>query len=106
MPVKTTTGTAASSALGVHFLQQLEACHVRQAQVEYDTIKGPIARIVAQCFLAGRQRRNQLDVIVAEQFGDGLALDVVVLDNQQPLGARGGEALDAVESRRPRALRW
>ena len=34
---------------------------------------------------------------MAEQFDDGLPLDVVVLDDQQPLGARGGEVLEAVE---------
>ena len=34
---------------------------------------------------------------MAEQLDDRLALDVVVLDDQQPLGARGGEVLEAVE---------
>ena len=42
---------------------------------------------------------HDLDVLVAEQLDDGLPLDVVVLDDQQPLGARGGEVLDAVERR-------
>ena len=36
---------------------------------------------------------------MAQQFDDGLALDVVVLDDQQPLGARGGEILEPVERR-------
>ena len=42
---------------------------------------------------------HHLDVFVAEQLDDGLPLDVVVLDDEQPLGARGGEVLDAVERR-------
>ena len=42
---------------------------------------------------------HDLDVVVAEQLDDGLPLDVVVLDDQQPLGARRGEVLDAVERR-------
>ena len=41
---------------------------------------------------------DDLDVVVAEQLDDGLPLDVVVLDDQQPLGARRGEVLDAVEA--------
>ena len=47
--------------------------------------------------LAARADGHHLDVCVAEQLEDGLALDVVVLDDQQPLRARRGEVLDAVE---------
>ena len=42
---------------------------------------------------------RDLDVVVAEQFDDRLPLDVVVLDDEQPLDARGREVLDAVEGR-------
>ena len=48
---------------------------------------------------------RDLDVVVAQQFDDGCALDVVVLDDEQPLGARRGEVLDAVE-RGFQARRW
>ena len=35
--------------------------------------------------------------VVVEQLDDRLALDVVVLDDQQPLGARGGEVSEPLE---------
>ena len=40
---------------------------------------------------------RQLDVFMVEQLDDGLALDVVVLDDQEPFGARGGEVPEAFE---------
>ena len=55
--------------------------------------------------LAAGARSHDLDVVVAEQLDDRLPLDVVVLDDQQPLGARRGEVLDAIE-RRFEARRW
>src|SRR6185436_15528477 len=37
------------------------------------------------------------DVIMAEQFNDAAALDLVVLDHQQALGMRGRKISDAIQ---------
>ena len=76
-------------------LQQLEAAHVRQAQVEHDAVERPVEQGVERLAAGGDGR--QLDVLMVEQLDDGLALDVVVLDDQKPFGARGGEVPEAVE---------
>ena len=81
--------------LGLDLLQQLEAGHVGQAQVEHDAVERPVEQRLERLAAGGDGR--ELDVVVAEQLDDRLPLDVVVLDDQQPLGARGGEVLEAVE---------
>ncbi len=57
LPVKTTTGTSASVGSAVHLLQQLEAGHVGQAQVEHDAIERPLEQGL-QRLAAGRRRSS------------------------------------------------
>ena len=83
--------------LRLKLLQQFEAGHVRQAQVEHDAVERPVEQGVERLAAGGDGRH--LDVLIVEQLDNGLALDVVVLDDQQPLGARGGEVLEALEGR-------
>ena len=90
-------GHVRQGRLGVHFLQQLEASHVGQPQVEHHAVEGLVEHRLQRLVAGGDG--HHLDVFIAEQLDDGLPLDVVVLDDQQPLGARGGEVLDAVERR-------
>ena len=81
----------------MYLLQQVEAAHVGQAQIEHDTIERFIVHR-----LYGRPAAadgHDLDIFVSEQFDDGLPLDVVVLDDQKPPGARDREILDLVERR-------
>ena len=89
-------GHVAQARFGVHLLEQLEAGHVGQAQVEHHAVEGLIEHR-----LAGPRRPvptvTHLDVLMAQQLHDRLPLDLVVLDDQQSLGARSREFLDAVE---------
>ena len=83
LPVKTTTGRSRSAGSACDPFEQLEAGHVRQPQVE----DAAVERLVAQRLErlgAGADGRD-LDVVVREQLDDAVALDVVVLDDQQPL---------------------
>ncbi len=83
LPVNTTTGTSTQLGLGVHLLQQVEARHVGQAQVQHHAVEG----LVGQCRqrLAAGAGRHDVDVVVAQQLDNGLLLDLVVLDHQQSL---------------------
>ena len=66
-------------------LQQFETVHVRQAEVEHDAVVRPAKQGVKR--LAAGGDRRQLDVLIVEQLDNGLALDVVVLDDQEAFGA-------------------
>ena len=68
----------------MHFLEQLEAAHVRKPQVEHDAIK-PAREKGVEGLGAGR-RALHLDVIGSQQLLDGAPFDLVVLDDQQPFG--------------------
>ena len=81
--------------LPVHFLEQLEPAHVGQAQVEYDAVEGSRMQGL-QRFRAGTDG-EQFDVVVSQQFDDGLPLDVVVLDHEQSFHAGFDKRLDAFE---------
>ena len=90
LPVKTTTGTSRQRRLGVHLLEQLEAGHVGQAQVEHDAVE----RLRRAAPPAPRRRVPTAAISMSSWPSSStidVALDVVVLDDQQPLGARRGE---------------
>ena len=74
--------------LGLHrgSFQQLEARHVRQAQVQHDAVVVAVHQLLRGLGAGGH--RLQLDVVMSQQGHDRFALDVVVLDDQQPLRAR------------------
>ena len=88
-------GQVVQGWLRLKLLQQLEAVDVGQAQVEHDAIVLPLKQGLERLASGGDGR--QLDVGMVEQLDDGLALDVVVLDDQEPFGARGGEVPEAIE---------
>ncbi len=81
--------------LRVHLREQLEPRHVGQTQVEHDAVERLAAQRIER--FAASPYCNDLDVIVSEQLDDRLALDLAILDHQQPLRARGGEGLDSIE---------
>ena len=89
-------GHVGQRRLGVHLLEQLEAGHVGQAQVEHHAVE----RLVAHRRRAPRSPVPTATISMSSWPSSSTidcALDVVVLDDQQPLGARRGEVLDAVE---------
>ena len=88
-------GDIRQSRLGMDFLQQFEAGHVGQSQVEHHAVERLVEHRLQRLAAGGDGHR--LDVFVAQQFDDGLPLDVVVLDDQQPFRAWDGEVFDAVE---------
>ena len=69
-----------------HLLQQVEARHVGEPEVEHDAIDGLGAEL-GQGLAAGLDR-DDVDVVMAEKLGDAHALGRVVLDHEQPLAAR------------------
>src|SRR5262249_5864818 len=78
-------GHITQGRIGAHLAQNFEARHVRQAEVEYDTVAGfpPHCReSIAAC--AGG---DNLDIIMAEEFGHRKLLGGVVLDDDQALAA-------------------
>ena len=70
----------------MHFLQKLEPAHIRQSQVQHHAVEGSFEHRL-QCG-SRRYPRPHLNILKAEQFGDALPLDLVVLDDEQPLGTR------------------
>ena len=87
MPVKTTTGTSAIAGSACIRLEQLEAGHVGQAQVEHDAIERPVPHRGQRGFAA--VDRHDFDVVVIQQLDDRVSLDVVVFDDQQAPCVRG-----------------
>ena len=83
--------------LSVHPLQQLETGHVGKTQVEHDAIKRTLEQGLQR--LAAGPDGCHFDVAGSEQFLGGASLDLVVLDDQEPLGARRREFLDPIERR-------
>ena len=81
----------------MHLFQQFKAGHIRKSQVEHHAIERA-CRITLQCLAASSCGHN-LDIVVTKQLDDGCAFDVVVLDNQQSLGAWSCEIFDPVERR-------
>ena len=80
LPVNTTTGRSRERAIRLHPLEQLEAGHVGQAQVDDAAIDGRLLQHLERLG-AGADRRD-LDVVVQQQLDDAPALDFVVLDRR------------------------
>ena len=95
--MKTTTGTSASAGSACIFSSSSKPVMSGRRRSSTTQSKGRSSIASSASLAAGGG--DKLDVFIAEQLDDGLPLDVVVLDDQQPLGARGGEVLDAVERR-------
>ena len=73
-----------SAGSPLHLLEQLEARHVRQPQVD-DAAVERAARAALRALPPPVPTAVDLDVVVREQLDDALPLDVVVLDDQQAL---------------------
>ena len=78
-----------------HFLEHLEAGHVRQLQVEHEAIDR-IAAHGVQRMLAAADGFD-LDVVMAEQLGDADLLRRIVLDDQEPTALLRRIVLDALD---------
>ena len=82
----------------LHLLEQLEAGHVRQPQIDDAAFDRPLVHRAKhlECLGAGRDGRH-FDVIVHEEVDDAGPLDIVVLDDEQPFLVRSDIRGDAVE---------
>ena len=67
--------------------EQIKAIHVRQPQIEHDTVKLTFAKRCER--LPAAAHGENVDIIMPEQLDDRTAFDVVVLDDQQAFGSRG-----------------
>ena len=76
-------------------LQQLEAAHVREAQVEHHAVVWFLFDRVER-LLACRDG-GHVNIVVADQLHDARALDVVVFDDEQVFDAPLDERADARE---------
>ena len=76
-------------------LQNLEARHVGQPQIEHDTIGG----LLLQPRQGGRAGidRFDVDVVVSKKLGDAELLGRIILDDEQALAAMFDKGLDAGE---------
>jgi hypothetical protein len=77
-------------------LEQLEAAHVRQTQVDDATVEA--LRAQRREGLASAADGGDFDVLVTEQLHDGRAFPAVVFDDQKPLRVRLDVGLQLVES--------
>src|SRR5687767_2565990 len=82
-------------AVGAHLLEELEPIHVVEAEVEDDAVV-VAARELIQGFGAGSDR-GDLDVAIADQLDQRVALRLVVFDDQQRAHLAIVERLDRVE---------
>ena len=94
--MNTTTGTF-DRCRPCGAVEHLEAAHVGQPQIQHDAVAwlAPQRRECAGAGIGG----DDLDVVVAEQFGDAHLLGGIVLDDQQALAARLGVFLDLRQRR-------
>ncbi len=76
-----------------HPLQQVEAGHVRQTQIEDDAVDRLLAQHIER--RGAGLDRGDVDIVVAEQLGDAEPLRGIVLDDEQALASRLGIFLDA-----------
>src|SRR5207253_3509687 len=65
----------------LHVLDQLEASHVREPQVEHHAVERLLADRGESLFT--RRDGDRLDVVVADELDNTVALDFVVLDYEQ-----------------------
>ena len=84
--MKTTTGTSLNSASALSCSEDLEARHVRQAEIEHRAI----ARAFAQDAESFRSHvgRDDFDVVASQQLDDAHALGRVIFHNEQSLATR------------------
>jgi hypothetical protein len=79
----------------VHFVEELEARHVRQPEVKHAAVEDVVEQQL-HGFLASADSAD-LDVGVVEEVDEGLPLDVVVFYDQEPLLVRRDVILDPIE---------
>ena len=92
LPVKTTTGRSLSEGSSRKLLQNLEAAHVGQPQVEHRAIVHLLLHYFERFGAGGND--GDIDVVVAQQLFDAELFGGIVLDDQQPLAPRSGVFLD------------
>ena len=74
--------------VGAQFFQHFKAGHVGQTQIEYHAVGGLTAQGI-ECLASGAGGFD-LDVVIAEQFGDAHLLGRVVFNDEQALAPRCG----------------
>ena len=99
LPVKTTTGTSRSA--GSACIRSSSSKPVMSGRRRSSTQQSNGSSRSASSASSPVPTADDLDVVVPQQLDDRCALDVVVLDHQQPLRVRRDVSLDAVE-RAPR----
>ena len=91
------TGRWRVALLALHLLEQLEAGHLRQPEVEHHAVERRLL-VERRERLLGRADGDDLDVAVAaDQLDDRLPLRLVVLDDEQAPDVALDEGLDPAE---------
>ena len=88
-PVNTTIGISLHSAVQLHPIEQLEAGHVGQAQIEHDAVETALPSSSSASAPVPAER--DCDVVVIEQLADAQLFRRIVLDHQQLPHARLGK---------------
>jgi hypothetical protein len=89
--------------IGLDALDQLEARHAGQPEVEHDTVVRRLRQRLQRTF--ARRHRGGLDIAITDQVGDRLALHRIVLDDEQLLDALLDELADVAQPRQQILLR-
>ena len=90
-------GQAARPLVGLHLLEQVEARHLRQLQVEHHAVERRLGVERGERLLGGADG-DDLDVAVAaDELDDRLPLRLVVVDDEQPADVAVDERLDPAE---------
>jgi hypothetical protein len=89
--------------LVLHPIDELEAGHVGQSEVQDHAVEAPLRQDLQGLFT--RADGHDLDVVIADQLHDGVPLLLVVLDHQERLVLPLQEALDLGEGIVERLLR-
>src|SRR5690242_20058456 len=76
---------------------QLEASHVRQSQIEHRAVERFLADR-GECLFTCPDR-DRLDVVIADELDDAVALDFIILDYEQLPRGLLDEGLEAAEGR-------
>ena len=87
-PVNTMTGTLDNEFIFADAVEYFETAHVRQPQIEHDAVVWVLAQ-------GGKRTRagfgrDDLDIVVIQQFPDAHPFGRIVLDDQQAFAARPG----------------
>ena len=94
--MKTTIGQLAQRGIGLDPVEELEAAHVGKPQVEDAAVEWPVEHLLQGLGPGGGG--VDLDVAVGQELDDALALDLVVLDDQEALDVRLDELADLLEA--------